>query len=76
MPNSIGPDPFHASERLHRALQSLPDHYREVIHWRNCERMSFEDIGVQLGRSADAVRRLLARAVENLQAEMETQALP
>lgn len=57
--------------QLEQALEQLPEVYRKVIHWRNWERRSFEAIGEQLGRSAEAARKLWARAVEQLQEAME-----
>ena len=59
-------------EQLHAALGRLPEHYREVIHWRNYERLSFEDIGTHFGRTAEAVRKLWARAIECLQQELDS----
>jgi RNA polymerase sigma-70 factor (ECF subfamily) len=52
---------------LARAMACLPDDYRRVVELRNWERKSFEEIGVALGRSAEAARKLWARAIEKLQ---------
>jgi RNA polymerase sigma-70 factor (ECF subfamily) len=54
-------------EALQRALAQLPEHERSVIAWRTYERCSFEEIGRRLKRSAEAARKLWARAVERLQ---------
>jgi RNA polymerase sigma-70 factor, ECF subfamily len=59
------------AEALQRALERLPEDYRRVIILRNQERRSFEEIGALMARSAYAVRRLWARAVERLQQEVE-----
>jgi RNA polymerase sigma-70 factor, ECF subfamily len=59
------------AEKLRQALERLPEDYGRVIRLRNQERRSFEEIGLLLGRSAEAARRLWSRAVERLQRELE-----
>jgi RNA polymerase sigma-70 factor, ECF subfamily len=54
------------AERLERALESLDADHREVIVLRKFEDLSFRDIGVRMGRSEDACRMLLARALTAL----------
>jgi RNA polymerase sigma-70 factor (ECF subfamily) len=54
-------------QALHDALGRLPEPYRQVIHWRNYERLSFEQVGQRLGRSAEAARKLWTRALDHLQ---------
>lgn len=56
---------------LQIAIQKLPEHYQDVIQWRNYDRASFEDIGQRLERSAEAARKLWVRAVEMLQQDLE-----
>ena len=51
---------------LHEALSRLPEEARQVIYWKNWERLSFEEIGRRTGRSADAARKAWSRAVEQL----------
>ncbi len=51
---------------LHRALNQLPPHYRQVIQWHSLDERSFVEIGDQLERSAEAVRKLWCRAVAQL----------
>jgi RNA polymerase sigma-70 factor (ECF subfamily) len=58
-------------DALQLAVQKLPGHYQDVIQWRNYDRASFEDIGQRLERSAEAARKLWARAVELLQQELD-----
>ena len=58
-------------DALQIAIQKLPEHYQDVIQWRNYERASFEDIGQRLERSAEAARKLWVRAVEMLQQDLE-----
>jgi RNA polymerase sigma-70 factor, ECF subfamily len=59
-------------EEITRALDRLSDDHRRVILLRNREHYSFVDIGIQMDRSADAVRKLWFRAVEQLQQELLT----
>ena len=59
-------------DRLALALSRLPDHYRNVIQLRNTDRKSFEDIGELMNRSAEAVRKLWVRAVEQLRVALDT----
>jgi RNA polymerase sigma-70 factor, ECF subfamily len=55
---------------LTAALGRLPEHYRQVIVWRQMEDLSFEEMAGRLGRSEAAVRKLWLRALECLQEEM------
>jgi RNA polymerase sigma-70 factor (ECF subfamily) len=54
-----------------RALARLPDDQRRVILLRNFDGFSFDAIAAQMGRTADAVRQLWARAVCRLQDEFK-----
>jgi RNA polymerase sigma-70 factor (ECF subfamily) len=56
---------------LERALVRLPEDYRTVLMMRYRDDLSFEEIGERTGRTANAARKLWARAVEKLQDEME-----
>ncbi len=58
-------------QRLLAALSRLPEMYRMVIELRNRDRLSFAEVGAKLGRSADAVRKLWARAIAMLRAELQ-----
>lgn len=63
-----------ANERaiaLERALLRLPEEYRRVILLRHDEGHSFEEIGQQLGRTANAARKLWVRAIEQLEAQLD-----
>lgn len=53
-------------ESLERALESLNQPHREVILLRKFEELSFGEIGQRLGKSPDACRMLLARALTAL----------
>ena len=50
-------------ERLERALEALSPEHREVVVLRKLEELSFPEIGERMGRSPDACRQLLARAL-------------
>jgi RNA polymerase sigma-70 factor (ECF subfamily) len=52
--------------RLEAALDSLSDAHRQVILLRKFEELSFAEIGQRLGKSEDACRMLLARAMTAL----------
>lgn len=49
------------------AIAQLPPDYQRVLRWRYQEELSFVEIGERLGRSQDAVRRLWAQAIDELQ---------
>jgi RNA polymerase sigma-70 factor (ECF subfamily) len=51
------------AERLGAALEALEPDYREVIVLRKLEELSFKDVAARMGRSEDACRMLLARAM-------------
>ena len=57
-------------ERLEQALESLSEPHREVILLRKFEELSFAEIGERLGRTPDACRMLLARALTELTLKM------
>jgi RNA polymerase sigma-70 factor (ECF subfamily) len=56
--------------QLLAALDRLPEHYREVIELRHKEGLDYQEIGNRLQRSAEAVRKLWARAVDLLQQDL------
>jgi RNA polymerase sigma-70 factor (ECF subfamily) len=62
------------AERLSEALESLDPDHREVIVLRKLEELSFKDIGSRLGRSEDACRMLLARAMVALTLKLQASA--
>jgi RNA polymerase sigma-70 factor (ECF subfamily) len=61
------------NEAVRRALDRLPEDYRQVLNLRYEEGCSFETIGERLGRSSNAAQKLFARAVERLQQELKDQ---
>lgn len=52
--------------RIEQALHTLDDPHREVIMLRMFEELSFAEIGDRVGKSPDACRMLLARALTAL----------
>jgi RNA polymerase sigma-70 factor (ECF subfamily) len=57
-------------QRLMEALARLPSVYRDVIELHNREHLTFAQVGERIGRSAEAARKLWARGIEMLRAEM------
>jgi RNA polymerase sigma-70 factor (ECF subfamily) len=51
------------ADYLTRALEGLDSDHREVIVLRKLEELSFKEVASRLGRSEDACRMLLARAM-------------
>jgi RNA polymerase sigma-70 factor (ECF subfamily) len=78
--DSIDPAPSPGSDLIAReqagevrqAVERLAGDYRRVVLWRNWERLPFEEIGRRLGRSAEAARKLWARAVDELAKILES----
>ena len=58
-------------ERLEAALEALDEPHREVIVLRKLEELSFREIAERLGKSEDACRMMLARAMTALTLKME-----
>ena len=57
--------------RLAAALEELPEDYQEVIVLRNPQRLSFNEVAQQMGRSRPAVQMLWMRAIKKLQQSLE-----
>lgn len=60
-----------AVDRLEAAFDRLPDDYREVITLSRVVRLSHAEIAAQMGRSPNATRTLLGRALARLGDELE-----
>lgn len=56
---------------LHRAVESLPEKYQRVVKLRNFQLFSFQEIGDELQCSAEAARKLWARAIEKLSQKLD-----
>jgi RNA polymerase sigma-70 factor (ECF subfamily) len=64
------------ADALRRVLERLPADYRLALLLRHLEELPFDEIGRRMGRSANAARKLWARAVEMLQQQWETPPAP
>lgn len=52
--------------RLEAALESLPEHHRRIVVLRKLEELDWAEIARRMGKSQDACRMLLARAMAAL----------
>ena len=52
------------------AVDQLPEHYREVVIGHHRDRLSFAEIGLHRGISAEAARKLWTRALGRLRQEL------
>lgn len=59
---------------LREAITRLPNDYRTVVVLRNWERLSFGQVGQRMNRSTDAAKKLWARAIRQLQKELNREA--
>ena len=59
------------AQALRRALERLPDDYRQVILLHYQEQRPFKEIAPLMHRSYESVRSLWARAIRRLRQEME-----
>ncbi len=59
--------------RLAEAIDQLPEDYREVIILRNLQRLPFDEVAEQMGRTRPAAQMLWARALEKLKSLLENQ---
>jgi RNA polymerase sigma-70 factor (ECF subfamily) len=59
------------AEAIQKAMERLPDDYRQVILLRYQEEHSFEDIGRLMNLTPNAARKLWLRAIKRLRQESE-----
>jgi RNA polymerase sigma-70 factor (ECF subfamily) len=59
-----------AAVELANALESLPEHYREVIVLRHLEDLSFAEVAGRMGRSVDSVEKIWVRSLAKLREVM------
>jgi RNA polymerase sigma-70 factor, ECF subfamily len=57
-------------QSLERALSRLPERYRQTVSWRHQEQVSWDEIGRRLGCTADAARKVWARAIQHLRHDL------
>jgi RNA polymerase sigma-70 factor (ECF subfamily) len=55
---------------LVEAVSRLPEHYQEVIDWHQRNRLTFAEIGLRRGISAEAARKIWMRALDRLRKEL------
>jgi RNA polymerase sigma-70 factor (ECF subfamily) len=53
-------------DKLEKAIDELKPEYRKIIVLTKIEGLSYKEIGDRLGKSSDAVRKLVSRAMEEL----------
>jgi RNA polymerase sigma-70 factor (ECF subfamily) len=56
-----------AAVHLANALAELPDHYRDAIVLYHLQRKSIKDVAMEMDRTEDSIKKLLARALISLQ---------
>jgi RNA polymerase sigma-70 factor (ECF subfamily) len=59
-------------EQLNEAVQQLPEHYRQVLRMYTWDKLTFVQIAEKLGTTADAVRKMFRRAIEELTKLVDT----
>jgi len=60
--------------RLERAVRALPPDYREIVRRSQVEGQRYAEIAAAMGRTPEAVRKLLARALARLSADLDPSA--
>lgn len=55
---------------LMAALERIPEDYRRVVVWYQYDRLTFDEIGRRLDRTAEAARKLWSRALVRLTDEL------
>jgi RNA polymerase sigma-70 factor (ECF subfamily) len=53
------------------AISHLPEHYQEVVIWHQRDRLTFAEIGLRRGISAEAARKIWMRALGRLRKELD-----
>lgn len=53
-------------ERVSKAIEDLPDHYREVVTLHYVEEKTSREIGLAMGRKKEAIQQILFKAVRLL----------
>ena len=59
-----------AAEMMNRTLIELPEDYLRVLVLRHFGAMRFASIGLQMGRTPEAARKLWRRAIQRLKSEL------
>lgn len=61
------------AQTLRNAMLELPELYRQILIWRNWERLDFREIGSRLDKTENAVKKIWARALTRLQGQLQAQ---
>jgi len=57
-------------ERMHEAMQCIPEAHRQVLSWRFLDQLSCAEIGQLTGRHENAVRMMVNRSLARVKREM------
>lgn len=60
-------------QQVRSAVADLPGNYRQIIEMRHFKQMTFEEIGVEIGKKPDALRKTWSRAILRLQERLKSQ---
>lgn len=60
------------NQQLLDAIEVLPEEMRLVVRFRHWEGLAFDEIGLRLGRTGEAARKLFSRAVDRLGKMLES----
>lgn len=55
---------------LKRALNVIPEHYRQIVMYRFAEGLSFQEIADEMDKSLEAVKSLYRRAIQAIRDEV------
>ena len=69
--HSISRDEVEAQLLVQKALNELPDHYREIILMRFAENLSFDEISKLINRHPEGTKSLFRRAIGALSQKLE-----
>lgn len=58
-------------QQIEQALARLPEDYRNLLHWRTRDNLSFEEMALRLQRTVNATRQLWVRAIKRLRQELD-----
>jgi RNA polymerase sigma factor (sigma-70 family) len=60
-----------AAVQLANAVAQLPDHYRDVIVLHHLQGQPIKDVALEMDRTEDSIKKLLARALIRLQTTLK-----
>lgn len=67
---SYAHDTLDESADVRRALNKVPEHYREVVLLRFADGLTFAEMGESMGKSLEAVKSLYRRAIQAIRDEI------